>query len=303
MATLYTQRANNIRKTWLFMSLFFVFVILLGWVFSYILESPVILYIAVFISILMNIGAYWYSDKLVVAMTRAREVKFDENPELHRIVENLAITAGLPKPRIFIVPESQPNAFATGRNPEKALIAVTDGILRRLDRSELEGVLAHELAHIGNRDMLISTVAVVLAGVIAILADIFIRMSFWGGVGGRRGGRDSRAGLLILLIGIGAAILAPIAASMIRLAVSRKREFLADASGALMTRYPEGLARALEKISADPTPMKRASDATAHLFFSNPFKGKQATRWLVKLFATHPPVEERVLALRNMDIG
>jgi heat shock protein HtpX len=302
MATLYTQRTNNIRKTWFFMTMFFIFIIVVGWVFSYVLESPVILYIAVFISIFMNIWAYWFSDKMVIAMTRAKEVAFDANPELHRIVENLAITAGLPKPRIYIVNEPQPNAFATGRNPEKAIVAVTEGLLRRLDRSELEGVLAHEMAHIGNRDMLISTVAVVLAGVIAILADIFMRMTFWG-VGGRRGGsRDPRAGIIVFLIGIAAAILAPIAASMIRLAISRKREFLADATGALMTRYPEGLASALKKISSDPTPMKVASDATAHLFFSNPFKGKQKRKWLVKLFMTHPPVEERITVLRSMDV-
>jgi heat shock protein HtpX len=301
MSTIYSHKSSNIVKTWALLSLFFVFVIFLGWVFSYALEAPGILYVAVPFSILMNISAYWWSDKIVIAMTKAKELSLGANPELHRLVENLAITAGLPKPRIFYINEMQPNAFATGRNPERAVVVVTEGILRRLDRSELEGVLAHELSHIGNRDMLISTVVVVLAGLIATLSNVFIRMTYWGG-GGRRS-RDSRgAGTIIFLIGIIAAILAPIAATLIRLAVSRKREFLADASGALLTRYPEGLARALEKISSDPTPMKVASEATAHLFLASPFKEKQKTSFFVKLFSTHPPIEERIRLLREMNV-
>ena len=297
MATLYTHKARNIRKTWLLMTSFFILVIVVGWLISYAMDTPVILYIAVFLSIFMNIGAYWFSDKLVLKMTKAREVAFRDNPELHRIVENLAITAGLPKPRIFLLSEAQPNAFATGRNPKHAVVAITTGLLERLDRSELEGVLAHELSHIGNRDMLVSTVAVVLAGLIAIVSDLFLRWTWFGG--GRRSG-NGRANTLLLVVAIVAIILAPIAATIIRLSISRKREFLADASGALLTRYPEGLARALEKISASPHRLKVASNSTAHLFFSNPFRDKQKRKFFTKLFMTHPPVEERLAALRGM---
>ncbi len=280
---------------------FLILVILVGWAISFALDSPIILYIAVAISILTNFYAYWYSDKLVLKMTNAHEVSFDQNPELHRIVENLAITAGLPKPKIFIINDAQPNAFATGRNPENAVVAVTRGLLEKLNRSELEGVIAHELAHIGNRDMLISTVTVVLAGLIAIISDIFLRWTFFGGA--RRGGSDdSRANGIMMVIALISIILAPLAASIIRTAVSRKREFLADASGALLTRYPEGLASALEKISSDPHQLKKASNATAHLFFSSPFKGKKKKSFFIKLFATHPPVEERIKALRNINV-
>lgn len=277
---------------------FFVLVIVLGWLISFSLNSPIILYIAVTVAVFMNIGAYWFSDKLVLKMTKAKEIPFSQNPELHRIVENLAITAGLPKPRIFLLNEAQANAFATGRDPEHAVVAVTKGLLERLDRSELEGVLAHELSHIGNRDMLVSTITVVLAGMIAIVSDIFLRWTFFGGLG--RGRSNDRLGVIVIVITIAAAILAPIAAILIRMAVSRKREFLADASGALLTRYPEGLARALEKISSDNHRLKVASNSTAHLFFSNPFRGRQKTSFFAKLFMTHPPTEERVSALRGL---
>jgi len=299
MATLYTHKASNIRKTWLLMTSFFILVIVVGWLISYAMGTPFILYIAVFLSIFMNIGAYWFSDKLVLKMTKAKEVAYAANPELHRIVENLAITAGLPKPRIFLLAEAQPNAFATGRDPEHAVVAVTTGLLERLDRSELEGVLAHELSHIGNRDMLVSTVAVVLAGLIAIVSDLFIRWTWFGG--GRRSD-NGKANALLLAVAIIAIILAPIAATLIRLSISRKREFLADASGALLTRYPEGLAGALEKISANPHRLKVASNSTAHLFFSNPFRDKQKRKFFTKLFMTHPPVKDRVAALRGMEI-
>lgn len=282
------------------MGIFLIFVIALGWLFSYVLNSPIILYIAIAFSLIMNVISYWYSDKIVLAITRAKLVKKEENPELHRIVENLAITGGLPKPKIYIIEEKQPNAFATGRNPKHSAIAVTKGLLERLDRSELEGVLAHELAHIGNRDILISTVAVVLAGFIAIISDIFLRSMFFGFYNRNR--NTGQLGAFLMIVAIIAAILAPIAALLIRLAISRKREFLADATGALLTRYPEGLARALEKISKNPQPMRIASNATSHLWISSPFKGRQSRNWLAKLFMTHPPVEERVRSLRGMRI-
>lgn len=219
-----------------------------------------------------------------------------EMPDLWNIVENLSITAGLPMPRLYVIDDPAPNAFATGRNKEHAAVAVTTGLLQILDRSELEGVLAHELSHVGNRDILVGTVAVVLAGVISIIADFFLRMSFVGG-----GNNDRGKNPLIAIIAIAIAILAPIAATMIRLAISRKREFLADASGALLTRYPEGLASALEKIGQHSRPMQHASHATAHLFLNDPFKGEPKTSFLTKLFMTHPPMEERIAALRGVD--
>jgi len=298
MPTLYTHAESNIRKTWLLMTGFLLFIIALGWLFSFLLDTSIILIIAIALSILMSFGSYWYSDKIVLRMSRAKPIEKKDNPELYRLVENLCITAGLPLPKIFIIQESQPNAFATGRDANHSVVAVTKGLLEKLERTELEGVIAHELSHIGNKDMLLQTVIVVLVGVVAMLSNIFLRISFWGGMG-RRDSRDS-TGLILLALGIIAALLAPIAASLIRLAISRKREFLADASGALLTRYPEGLARALEKISTDPNPMRVANNSTAHLFISNPFKGKQRQSWFTKLFMTHPPVEERIKALRGM---
>jgi len=300
MPTLYTHQSANIRKTWILMTGFLAFIIFLGWLFANLLDAPEILFLAIFLSLAMNVSAYWFSDTIALAIAKAKEVKFEENPELHRIVENLAITAGLPKPKIYFINEEQPNAFATGRNAKHAAVAVTRGLLERLDRSELEGVLAHELSHIGNKDILISTVLVVLAGFIALLSNMFLRWTWFGGSGRSRNSSDSRAGAILFVIGILMAILAPIAATLIRLAVSRKREFLADADGALLTRYPDGLASALAKISQDPTPLKTANNATAHLYFEDPFKGKQKTNWLVKLFMTHPPIEERIKHLREM---
>jgi heat shock protein HtpX len=297
--TLYTHAESNIRKTWLLMTGFLVFIIAVGWLFSYLLDSSFILILAVVLSILMSFGSYWYSDKLVLRMTKARLIEKSDNPELYRLVENLCITAGLPLPKIYIINESQPNAFATGRDANHAVVAVTQGLLEKLERVELEGVIAHELSHIGNKDMFLQTVIVVLAGVVAILSNMFLRISFYRG--GRRDSKGS-AGAILLIIGILAAILAPLAATLIRLAISRKREFLADASGALLTRYPEGLARALEKISTDPSPMRAANNSTAHLFISNPFRGREKANFFTKLYMTHPPTEERIAALRGMKI-
>ncbi len=248
----------------------------------------------------MSFGSYWYSDKIVLAMYRAKPIKHNQNPELYHVVENLCITAGLPVPKIYILPEMQPNAFATGRDKNHAVVAVTQGLLNRLDKNELQGVISHELSHIGNKDMLLATIVAILAGIVAMLANMFLRVSFWGG--GRRDSDDNKAGALLMILGIVAAILAPIAATLVQLAISRKREFLADADSALLTRYPEGLARALEKISQDPTPMKITNDATSSLFIDSPYKGKQKIHWFAKLFSTHPPVEERIKALRDMEV-
>ncbi len=300
--TLYTHKAANIRKTWLLMAAFLGVVIGIGWVFSQIYGNPGILYIAVGFSILMNVISYWFSDRIVLALHRAQPIDLKSQPELYRILENLTIAAGLPMPRFFIIDDPAPNAFATGRNPGHAVVAVTTGLLKSLDRSELEGVLSHELSHIGNRDMLISTVAVVLVGFISILSDMFMRSLWFGGMRGDDRDRG-RAGGILILIGIMLSILAPIIASLIHLAISRKRELLADASGALLTRYPEGLASALGKIASYGRPLRTATNATAHLFFENPFgadrSGTRKTPWIVKIFSTHPPIEERISALRG----
>ena len=299
--TLYSQAESNIRKTWLFIIFFLVFIIALGWLFSYLLDNSLILIVAVIFSVVTSFLSYWHSDKIVLRITRAQPIKKQDNPELYRLVENLCITAGLPLPKICILPESQPNAFATGRDEKHAVVAVTQGLLEKLERAELEGVIAHELSHIKNRDILLGTVIVVLVGIVALLSNFFLRITFYGGLN-RRNSKQGYLGLLILILGLVAAILAPLAASLIRLAISRKREFLADASGALLTRYPDGLARALEKISSDPTPMKVANNSTAHLFIASPFRGKQEKSWFTKIFMTHPPVEERTRALRGMKI-
>jgi len=296
MATnLYSQKDSNVRKTFVLMAVFLILIIAIGWGLSYYFGNPIILYVAVGVSILMNVFAYWTSDKIALAMSGAVALKKEQNLEYYRIVENLSLTAGLPMPRLYIIPGDQINAFATGRDPEHAAVAVTVGALRKLSKPELEGVLAHELSHVGNRDILVSTVVVVLAGVIAIISDIFMRMTIWGGSSSRKNSNP-----VVIVIAIVAAILAPIAATIIKLAVSRQREYLADASGALLTRYPDGLASALEKIAADQTPMRKAHNGTAHLFIANPLKGKEEKSWFAKLFMTHPPVHDRISRLRGM---
>ena len=300
MATLWTHKDSNIRKTWLLMTTFFIVVISVGWVFSRAFGNPSILVFAVLLSTGMSIASYWWSDQIVIKSTGARLLPDAEAPDLHNIIENLAITAGLPKPKIYLVNSAQPNAFATGRDPEHAVVAVTTGLLERMNRSELEGILAHELSHVGNRDMLVSTVVVVLVGVIQLLSDIFLRSMWWGGNRDREGGQ---AQAIFMLAGIVLSLLAPFAAILIQLAVSRKREYLADASGALLTRYPEGLASALEKLAADNTPMRQANHATAHLWLDDPYQGKKNTvSWFAKLFMTHPPIEERIRVLRGIRI-
>jgi len=297
MPTLYNQADKNVRLTWLYITGFLVFVIAVGYVFASALNSSGILYFAVIFSIIMSFGSYWWSDKIVLAMSSAKPITLENNREIYHLVENLCITAGLPLPRIYIIEDSSPNAFATGRDPKHAVVCLTTGIIGKLEKAELEGVIAHELSHVGNRDILLSTVVVVLVGFIALLADWF-RYSMWFGGGRSRNNNDGGLQMIFFVLAIVLSILAPIAGVLIQLAISRKREFLADADGALLTRYPEGLARALEKISADPTPLKEANRATAHLFIANPFRGKNVS----KLFMTHPPIEDRVKALRNMDV-
>ncbi len=297
--TLYSQAESNVRKTWLLITGFLVFIIGLGWFFSYLLDNSVFLIIAVILAVFQSIASLWFSDKIVLAISRAKPIEKKDNPELYRIVENLCITAGLPLPKIYIIEEKQPNAFAAGRDAKHAVVAITRGLLEKLERTELEGVISHELSHIGNKDMLLQTMVVILVGVVAILSNFFLRISFYGGE--RRDSRDS-SGAILVILGLIAAILAPISATLIQLAISRKREFLADASGVLLTRYPEGLARALEKIAVDKNPLRVANNSTAHLFIASPFRGRQAMGWFAKLFMTHPPIGERVAALRGMEI-
>jgi heat shock protein HtpX len=303
MATLYTQAESNTRKTFVLITIFLIFIVGLGWLFSYLLNNFIFLIIAFIIAISQSILSYWYSDKIVLAMARAKPIEKNDNPELYRIVENLCMTAGLPLPKIYILNENQPNAFATGRNEKHAVIAVTRGLLEKLDRTELEGVIAHELSHIGDKDILLQTMVVVLVGIIAIISNFFLRISFWGRSGRREeGSGEDRSAAILAIFGIIAAILAPIVATLIQLAISRKREFLADTKGSLLTRYPEGLARALEKISQDTNTLRVANNSTAHLYIVSPFRGKEAQSWLTKLFSTHPPVEERIAALRQLKI-
>src|SRR3989344_1470308 len=298
MPNLYAHKSSNIRKTFLLMTVFLVLLVAIGYALSYYFGSPNILYIAVAISVIMNFAAYWWSDSIALAMSGARAVSREQATDLYRVVENLCITAGLPLPKIYILEAPQINAFATGRNPEHAAVAVTTGALQKLNNEELEGVLAHELSHIGNRDILISSVVVVLAGIIAIVADIGLRASIFGG---RRRSSDNGGGGIGLIIGLVAMIIAPIAATMIRLAVSRQREYLADTSGAPLTRYPEGLASALDKIRRDSTPFPHTHTAPAPFFTGSPLNEDDADEpgFPAKLFMPPPPLSDRIKRLRG----
>jgi len=292
---------SNRRKTAVLIAAFLILIIGLGFVFSQAYNSPEFVVIAVIFSVTMSLISYFYSDKITLRLSRAKPVTRQSAPELYRLVENLSIAAGLPTPRIYIIDDLAPNAFATGRNPEKAVVVFTTGILKKLEKKELEGVAAHELSHIGNYDIRLMTIVVVLVGILTLLADWFLRFSLFGG---RR--RSSEGGgqiqTIFLIIGLILALLSPVIATVLQLAISRKREFLADASAALLTRYPEGLASALEKIAADSEPLEAANKATAHLYIADPLKNhkKDSVGWFAKLFNTHPPIEERIKRLREM---
>jgi len=293
MATLYQERSSNIWKTAVLMSGFLFVVVGIGWFVSEYFQSPALLYGALLFAIGMNFYSYWFSDRQVLKMTNARPATREEFFDFYTVMENLSITAGMQMPKLYVIDDGAPNAFATGRDEKHAVVCATTGLLSIMTRPELEGVMAHELSHVKNKDILLMTVAVVLAGFVAIIADIFLRMSFFGG---NRNSSDSKAGGILMILGIVAIILAPIAGKLIQLAISRRREFLADASGALLTRYPEGLASALQKISAHASPMQTANHATAHLFIGNPF-GAKAGSFMNRMFSTHPPTEARVRAL------
>lgn len=299
---IYDLKTANIRKTWLLFTACFVIIIGIGWVLSYTYQDTTLLYIAIILSIGMNIIAYWKSDTIALASYHAQEADTNTYREIYRIVENLSITAGIPQPRLYIIEDESPNAFATGRNPKHAAIALTTGIISRLEKSELEGVIAHELSHVRNYDTLVMTVVVVLVGVLSIIANIFMRASFFGG--GRRDSNQEGGSSLMMILGLVAIIIAPIVGTLLQLAISRKREFVADASAVLLTRYPEGLAHALQKISTSQ-PFEKSKQATAHLFITNPMhldaESSSKNSFFSKLFMTHPPIEERVRALLNKE--
>ena len=297
----YDRIGANRRNTFLLLAVFILFVgaflVAMGIVLGLPLPFAPFLIVPVIIYALFS---YYGSMGITLAVSQAHEVTREQEPELYRTVENLCIGAGLPLPKIYVIEDGSPNAFATGRDPNHAVVCVTRGLLQKMDHLELEGVIAHELSHIGNYDIRLMTLVVVLIGVVALLADFMFRFTIWG-AGGRAGNRERSGGsavLIIYAIALIAAILAPIAAQLIRLALSRQREYLADASEALLTRYPEGLARALEKISSDKDPLEAANKATAHLYIANPLH--EHASFFNNLFSTHPPIEKRIALLRAM---
>ena len=303
---MYEQIASNKRKTVFLLFVSFLLLVAVGYVIGYLYGTPWVgLAIAVGIALLLQIGAYYSGDKIVLASARARAVTPEDEPRLHNIVEGLAIAAGVPKPAVYVVPEQSPNAFATGRDPEHSSVAVTQGLLDTMNRVELEGVLGHEMSHVVDRDILYGTIVATVIGAVVLLSEFFLRSWWWGGFGGRRSDRGNGNGgpaeLIVFAIGFALLVLAPILGQLIRLAVSRNREYLADAQGAMLTRYPPGLISALKKIRDAPHAMRSANNATAHLWFDQPSRvqGPQ-TGHMEKLFSTHPPIEERIRRLEEM---
>ena len=291
---MYKQIDSNKQRTVMLMIIFSVFVIVIGYFLSQYTQlgySAIVL--AIIVSLFMSLISYYQGDKVALTSTGAKPLDKEANLEIYRLVENLCITAGLPTPKVYIINDPAPNAFATGRDPQHASIALTTGLIEKLTRPEIEGVIAHELSHIKNYDIRLMMVVIVLVGIVAILSDIFIRATMFGG----RKSDNKNSGGAMLIIGLVLMILSPFIAKIIQLAISRKREYLADADGALLTRYPDGLASALEKIASYKEPMQRTSAATAHLFISSPLSGKKS---LANLFATHPPINDRINKLRQM---
>ena len=294
---IYEQIAENKRKSIFLLFLFIVFLLFLGWVFGeayYSGEAGLVL--ALMVALVISFVTFFYGDKMVLGISQARPVDPKENPYLHNVIEGLAIGSGVPAPKAYIIDDTAPNAFATGRNPQNSAIVVTTGLLQKMDRLELEGVIAHEMSHIKNFDIRYATLVVVLVGTVALLSDWMGRSFFYG-----RGRRDRRGGgnAIFILLALILVILSPVIAKLIQLAISRQREYLADSSGALLTRYPEGLASALEKISKDTEPLEVANKATAHLYIVNPLLDHRGK--LNDLFSTHPPTEERVKRLRGIN--
>ncbi len=296
---MYEQITGNKRKSVFLCVIFIIFIAFLGWILGQITGfGSGLIVLAVIIAIVWTFGSYYYSDRIVLAISKARPLQKYEYPHLFHAVEGLTIAAGIPKPRVYIIEDSAPNAFATGRNPEHAVVCVTTGLLQKMNRLELEGVIAHELSHVKNYDILFGSLVVVMVGIVALLSDFILRSFLWGGGRRRRSDSGGQAALIILVIGLALAILAPIIAQLVRLAISRKREFLADASGAMLTRYPQGLADALRKLDADREPLEAANKATAHMYIVNPLKEHRGK--INRLFSTHPPVADRIKALEAM---
>lgn len=301
MLNIYEQVDSNKRKSLVIMAGFVVFVVIVAWILSEALGyGPSVAGWALILSGLMSLAGYYFSDKIILSLSNARPANRDRDFNFYTVSENLSIAARIPMPRLYVIEDSAMNAFATGRDPEHAVVVATRGILERLDRTELEGVIAHELSHIRNYDIRLLSLVTVLVGIVTLLADWFIRASFWGG-GRRRSDRGGQMQAMIAFIGIFLALLSPLVANLIKLAISRRREFLADASGVGLTKFPQGLASALEKISHDTEPLEAANKATAHLFISNPLKNHHdAIGWFSSLFQTHPPLDERIKALKAM---
>jgi heat shock protein HtpX len=307
----YERVSSNIRKSFLLIGAFIVLVALVGFVFGYMTDSGFWgLGIAVVVAIAMSWGSYFSSDKVALSMSRAKPAGETQYRELHNIVEGLSIAGGLPKPRVYVMEDSAPNAFATGRDPDHAAVAVTTGLIQKLSRDELEGVVAHELSHIKNRDTLVMTLAVTLVGTIVLLADIMLRALFWGG--GHRDERGGGPGAIIAIFGVVLLLISPLIAQLLHFAISRQREFLADADAVFLTRYPDGLINALQKLRGDQTVVRAHSRATAHLWIESPIplqaaQGRRgATKsgaWLNRLFDTHPPLDKRIEALRSLTLG
>jgi heat shock protein HtpX len=295
---MYKQIASNKRRTILILFVFLIFIGVLAYIFGIQLGNPDAAYIILAVGIIYAFVGYKMASRTALAVNGAQEIQKQDNPRLWRIIENLSITDGLPMPRVFIINDPAPNAFATGPNPNHAAVCVTSGLLAIMTDDELQGVIAHELGHVKNYDIRVSMITFALVAVIALMADVILRFTFFG-FGDRRRSNGGQGGQILILIGIIAAILAPIAAFLIQLAVSRQREYLADATGALTTRYPEGLADALEKIKQTNSGgvLRRQNTATAHFFFVNPLRNHSITN----LFSTHPPIDERIAKLRNMD--
>ncbi len=290
---------SNVTKTYVLMAAFVALVVVVAYVLGHALGyGNSFMWFAVLISVVSSFASYYWGDSLILAMSHARPADRRRDFDLYTVTENLAIAAGVPKPRLYVIDDTAMNAFATGRDPKHAVVVATTGILAKLERRELEGVIAHELSHIKNFDTRLMAVVAVLVGTVAYLADIFLRTLWWGG---RRSRDDDRGlGSIMLLIGVVLALVSPLIASLIQLAASRNREYLADVSGAKLTRYPEGLARALEKLGKDKEVLEAATNATAHLYITNPFKGKEFGAWFAGLFNTHPPLSDRIKRLRAL---
>ncbi|MGH2597542.1 MAG: M48 family metallopeptidase [Actinomycetota bacterium] len=302
---MYEQIASNKRKTFLLLFVAFALLAAIGYAIGLIYGTGWVGFgIAIALAIVLQLGAYFSGDKLVLASARARAVTPEQEPRLHNVVEGLAIAAGIPKPTVYVVPEQAPNAFATGRNPEHSSIAVTQGLLDIMDRVELEGVIGHEMSHVVDRDILYGTIVATVIGAMVLISEFFMRSWLWGGFGGRRGNDNSGGGvvqLVVFAVGFALVILAPVFGQLIQLATSRNREYLADAQGAMLTRYPPGLISALKKIKDAPHAMRSANNATAHLWLDQPSRvpGQDTSR-LERLFSTHPPIDERIRRLEEM---